>query len=217
MAENRRGVWVKSEPFELRAEEVERGGHWSHALYKPNGQLQCQSLMMLGKPAETAWKGTGEMGAGRQVRSWVDIGATAVRTAAVRIKLQPPSILCPLRNCFSVPADTPKLEIHVNPTQVKEGDSVTMTCQVISSNPELRTAAVAAVSWFKDGRPLQEQKQEPEPKLKLKPKQEQKQMSKLTLSSVTKDMSGKYQCRASNDLGEGKSEEVGLKVLCEFP
>lgn len=76
---------------------------------------------------------------------------------------------------------------------------MTMTCQVISSNPELRTE----VSWFKDGRPLQEQEQE--------------QMSKLTLHSVTKDMGGKYQCRASNDIGEGESEEVVLTVLCEYP
>ncbi|XP_034373359.1 B-cell receptor CD22 isoform X2 [Arvicanthis niloticus] len=96
---------------------------------------------------------------------------------------------------------TPKLKIQVNSTEVKEGNSVTMTCQVIGSNPELRTE----VSWFKDGRPLQEQEWEQE--------QEQEQMSKLTLHSVTKDMGGKYQCRASNDIGEGESEEVVLTVL----
>lgn len=86
---------------------------------------------------------------------------------------------------------------------------MTMTCQVMGSNPELRTAVAAAVSWFKDGRPLQEEEEEQE--------EEQEQMSKLTLHSVTKDMSGKYQCRASNDIGEGESEEVALKVLCEYP
>lgn len=82
---------------------------------------------------------------------------------------------------------------------------MTMTCQVMGSNPELRTKVAAAVSWFKDGRPLQEEEEE------------QEQMSKLTLHSVTKDMSGKYQCRASNDIGEGESEEVVLTVLCEYP
>lgn len=128
-----------------------------------------------------------------------------MRTVAVRVKVQPRRIPCPLCNCFSVPADTPKLKIEASSTEVEKGNSVTMTCQVISSNPELETGA--AVSWFKDGRLLQEHEQE----------QNQKHMSKLTLRSVTKDMTGKYQCRASNDIGEGESEEVGLTVLCEFP
>lgn len=133
----------------------------------------------------------------------MDIGITDVRATVVGITVQPPSIPCALRNCFSFPADTPKLEIKVNPTEVEEDNSVTMTCQVISSNPKLRTVAV---SWFKDGRPLEDQDQ----------KQEQ-QMSKLTLHSVTKNMGGKYQCQASNDIGSGESEEVGLTVHCEFP
>lgn len=83
---------------------------------------------------------------------------------------------------------------------------MTMTCQVISSNPKLRRAVV---SWFKDGRLQKAQEQEQE--------QEQNQTVTLTLSSVTKDMRGKYQCRASNDIGQGESEEVALTVLCEFP
>ncbi|GAB1291908.1 B-cell receptor CD22 [Apodemus speciosus] len=97
---------------------------------------------------------------------------------------------------------TPKLKIGVNPTEVKEGNSVIMTCQVISSNPKLGSAAV---SWFKDGRLLQEQE--------LDRDGDQDQTATLTLHSVTKDMRGKYQCRASNDIGEGESEEVALTVL----
>uniref|UniRef100_A0A8C9UNG0 B-cell receptor CD22 n=1 Tax=Spermophilus dauricus TaxID=99837 RepID=A0A8C9UNG0_SPEDA len=91
---------------------------------------------------------------------------------------------------------TPKLEIKVfpNETTVMEGASVTMMCQVTSSNPEHGT-----VSWLKDGTLLGE-----------------KQLS-LTLSSVTKDSGGKYRCQASNDIGLGMSEEVALKVLCEPP
>lgn len=84
--------------------------------------------------------------------------------------------------------------IEVNATEVMEGGSVTMTCQVTSSNPEH-----SHVSWVKNGHPLQ------------------KQMPTLTLSEVTKDMSGKYCCQAFNDLGLGQSEEVALTVLCEFP
>ncbi|XP_015352615.1 B-cell receptor CD22 isoform X1 [Marmota marmota marmota] len=87
---------------------------------------------------------------------------------------------------------TPKLEIKVfpNETTVMEGASVTMTCQVTSSNPEHGT-----VSWLKDGTLLGE-----------------KNLS-LTLSSVTKDSGGKYRCQASNHIGLGMSEEVALKVL----
>ncbi|KAL1769132.1 B-cell receptor CD22 isoform X1 [Sigmodon hispidus] len=84
----------------------------------------------------------------------------------------------------------PQLMIEVKPTEVMKGDSVTMTCQVVSSNPQYKT-----VSWTKDGQTLP------------------KQTLTLTLHAVTKDMSGKYQCQASNDLGQGRSKEVALTVL----
>lgn len=148
------------------------------------------------------------MGAHRQVRSWgrhrVGTGTTDVRATVVGMEVQhpPTSFPGPLCNCFSVPADTPKLKIEVNPTEVKEGNSVTMTCQVISSNPKLRKAVV---SWFKDGHLLQEQEREWD------------QTATLTLHPVTKDMRGKYQCRVSNVVGQGQSEEVALTVFCEFP
>ncbi|KAL6035287.1 hypothetical protein STEG23_024870, partial [Scotinomys teguina] len=83
----------------------------------------------------------------------------------------------------------PQLMIKDNPRVVRKGESVTMTCQVTSSNPEY-----LSVSWVKDGQPLQEQ------------------TLTLTLQAVTKDMSGKYRCQASNDLGLGQSEEVVLTV-----
>ncbi|ERE50658.1 sialoadhesin [Cricetulus griseus] len=74
-----------------------------------------------------------------------------------------------------------------------KGDSVTMTCRVVSSNP---TYNGLVVSWVKDGHRLQEQT-----------------TVTLTLREVTKDMSGKYHCEVSNDLGPGQSEEVALTVL----
>ncbi|XP_030881131.1 B-cell receptor CD22 isoform X2 [Leptonychotes weddellii] len=85
----------------------------------------------------------------------------------------------------------PKLKIEVNPegANVTEGESVTMTCQVISSNPEFRS-----IAWLKDGTQLREE------------------TPTLTLSSVTKKMSGEYQCEAFNDLGSGQSDEVFLQV-----
>ncbi|XP_040591448.1 B-cell receptor CD22 isoform X1 [Mesocricetus auratus] len=85
---------------------------------------------------------------------------------------------------------TPQLKMEVSPREVMKGDSVTMTCQVVSSNPKYGT-----VSWFKDGHRLQEK------------------TLTLTLHDATKDMTGKYRCRVSNDLGPGQSEEVALTVL----
>ncbi|CAH7363033.1 Cd22 [Phodopus roborovskii] len=88
----------------------------------------------------------------------------------------------------------PQLTIEASSREVRTGDSVTMICRVTSSNPDY-----SKVSWVKDGHPLQEQE------------------LTLTLNNVTKDKSGKYRCRAFNDLGLGQSEEVALTVLCEFP
>uniref|UniRef100_A0A2I3G8Y5 B-cell receptor CD22 n=1 Tax=Nomascus leucogenys TaxID=61853 RepID=A0A2I3G8Y5_NOMLE len=87
---------------------------------------------------------------------------------------------------------TPKLEIKVTPSDaiVREGDSVTMTCEVSSSNPEY-----TMVSWLKDGTPLKKQN-----------------TLTLTLHEVTKDQCGKYCCQVSNDVGPGRSEEVFLQV-----
>ncbi|XP_005596211.3 B-cell receptor CD22 isoform X1 [Equus caballus] len=93
----------------------------------------------------------------------------------------------------------PKLKIEVSPKEatVTKGEEVTMTCQIISSNPEYRH-----ISWLKDG-------------ISLRPEEMwgAQEKLKLTLSTVTKEMSGKYQCEARNDIGSGKSEEVDLQVL----
>lgn len=84
---------------------------------------------------------------------------------------------------------------------VIEGSKVTMSCHVASSNP-----AYHNISWLKDGEPLTGQKV----------RQEQEKLV-LTLSSVTKDMHGDYQCEASNVLGTGQSVKVTLQVQCELP
>lgn len=70
-----------------------------------------------------------------------------------------------------------------------------MTCQVLSSNPPHWN-----IAWLKDGTRLMEQ-----------------ETLMLTLSAVTKEMSGKYQCEASNEIGSGQSEEVVLQVYRERP
>lgn len=133
----------------------------------------------------------------------MDKGTKTDQAAADRVKAQPLRIPCPLPDCSSVPTDTPKLKIEADTTEVKEGSSVSMTCKVTSSNPAHKT-----MSWFKDGLPLQEREQTS--------MQEQEQTSTLILHEVTKNSSGRYQCKASNDIGQGESEVV-LTVLCEFP
>lgn len=87
---------------------------------------------------------------------------------------------------------TPKLEVQVSPREatIREGESVTMTCQVISSHPEYWH-----VWWLKDGTLLSRER-----------------TFSLTLPKVTRQMSGKYQCQAQNAIGSGISEGVDLKV-----
>nr|XP_036877473.1 B-cell receptor CD22 [Manis javanica] len=91
----------------------------------------------------------------------------------------------------------PRLKIEVSPREaiVTEGQSVTMTCQIISSNPGYRN-----ITWFKDGTPLRKEEVH----------REQETLT-LILSTVTKEMSGNYQCEACNDIGPGKSQ-VTLQV-----
>uniref|UniRef100_A0A8C6FGJ3 B-cell receptor CD22 n=1 Tax=Moschus moschiferus TaxID=68415 RepID=A0A8C6FGJ3_MOSMO len=85
----------------------------------------------------------------------------------------------------------PKLKIQVSPEEatVTEGESVTMRCQVISSNPPHWS-----VSWFKDRTQLKEQG------------------TTLTLPEVTRTMSGNYTCQVSNDVGPRQSDAVDLQV-----
>ncbi|XP_057568593.1 B-cell receptor CD22 [Hippopotamus amphibius kiboko] len=86
----------------------------------------------------------------------------------------------------------PKLQIQVSPRDatVTEGESVSLTCVVISSNPPHQR-----VSWLRDGVPL-----------------DWEETLTLTLPEVTRKMSGRYQCKAHNDVGTEESEAVDLQV-----
>lgn len=77
-----------------------------------------------------------------------------------------------------------------------------MTCQINSSNPE-----PTSISWLKDRTPVRE------PGMLQRV---QKTLT-LTLSNVTKEMSGQYYCEARNDIGSKTSRKVALQVLCEPP
>lgn len=117
--------------------------------------------------------------------------------------VHPLRIPCPLPHCPSAPPDTPKLMIEVHPREiVTKGESVTMTCHINSSNPE-----PTSISWLKDRTPLRE------PGMLQRA---QKTLT-LTLSDVTKEMSGQYYCEARNDIGSETSRKVVLQVRCEPP
>ncbi|KAM7059627.1 B-cell receptor CD22 isoform 1-T1 [Molossus nigricans] len=92
---------------------------------------------------------------------------------------------------------TVKLKTEVRPGEayVTEGESVTMTCQVISSHPECQS-----LSWRKDEKVLKKQE----------PPQREKTLV-LALSRVTRWMGGKYRCEAHNEVGSEISE-VDLQV-----
>ncbi|XP_076988242.1 B-cell receptor CD22 isoform X2 [Tamandua tetradactyla] len=83
----------------------------------------------------------------------------------------------------------PKIEVSPREATVMEGEDVTLTCHVISSNPESQS-----VSWYKDGNRLREKEYN------------------LTLSTVTKKESGKYHCEVRNSVGSENSKEVVLQV-----
>ncbi|XP_016076380.1 PREDICTED: B-cell receptor CD22 [Miniopterus natalensis] len=87
---------------------------------------------------------------------------------------------------------SPKLKVSPEVAIVKEGDPVTMMCQIISSNPEAQ-----ALSWIKDGQRVRR---------KETPQREETLM--LTLFSTTKQMSGTYHCEAYNYIGSAMSEVV---------
>ncbi|KAB0399558.1 hypothetical protein E2I00_005439 [Balaenoptera physalus] len=131
---------------------------------------------------------------------WMEpIGLNISGRCFIRIKApqlvstsHPLRIPYPLPCCPSAPPDAPKLKIQVSPTEatVTEGESVTMTCQIVSSNPRHQ-----GVSWLRDGAPLLGE-----------------ETPMLTLPQVTRKMSGQYQCKAHNDVGSEKSEAVDLQV-----
>lgn len=94
---------------------------------------------------------------------------------------------------------TLKTEVSPEEVIVTLGDSVTMTCLVISSHPEYQT-----ISWLKDGM------------IQRRELWQREKTLKLTLDRVTRSMGGKYRCEAHNEVGVGVSE-VDLQVHCEPP
>ncbi|KAG8591088.1 hypothetical protein GDO81_000014, partial [Engystomops pustulosus] len=72
---------------------------------------------------------------------------------------------------------------------IKEGDLVTLTCQVNSSHPSVTT-----YTWYKDGQQIS------------------KEMV-ITFSSLSRNDHGKYRCEAENPLGQASSDIARLIVF----
>lgn len=111
-------------------------------------------------------------------------------------------------NCISDSLKTfsvvPELKLsigaNIQPDAIKEGTDVFFECTV-KSNP-----SVNEVKWRFEGYPLYGNTSAGIIVSNYS----------LVLQKVRKDHRGNYQCAALNSEGEGRSEEVMLKVKCEF-
>ncbi|KAM5191413.1 sialoadhesin [Mantella aurantiaca] len=72
---------------------------------------------------------------------------------------------------------------------IKQGDSVTLTCLVNSSNP-----AVSSYTWYKDSQQISQQ-------------------PSLTFHSISRTDHGEYRCEVQNALGNGSSDPVRLIIF----
>ncbi|XP_073505835.1 sialoadhesin isoform X2 [Phyllobates terribilis] len=82
-----------------------------------------------------------------------------------------------------------KMILQPSDRNLKQGDSVTLSCQVNSSNP-----AITNYTWYKDGRQISEEKI-------------------ITFHSLTGDDNGEYQCEVQNSMGRASSNRGQLVVF----
>uniref|UniRef100_A0A673MJW1 Ig-like domain-containing protein n=1 Tax=Sinocyclocheilus rhinocerous TaxID=307959 RepID=A0A673MJW1_9TELE len=84
------------------------------------------------------------------------------------------------------------VSVSISPSEIVEGDSVTLSCSSDSNPP-------AEISWFKEN-----------------------QSSAVgsgriySISNISSDHSGEYKCKSINKYGEKYSDAVNLNVMCEF-
>lgn len=105
------------------------------------------------------------------------------------------SFLFPLDVCIcpSLAADAPKdVVATVNPTTVKEGEMVTLTCSA-KGNPAL------TFRWFKNDT-----------------EQPGKEEAQWTIPRVTTEHNGRYNCEAHNKLRTIKSPSLDVHVTCGY-
>ena len=103
-----------------------------------------------------------------------------------------------LFSIFLVPADSPKdVKVIANPGfEVKENVSLTLSCSAKSNPP------VSSVTWWKTSNGKKKIIQ-------------QTRTQTFTVNSASPSDSGMYRCKATNDIGDGKSIKVKVKVKCE--
>ncbi len=73
--------------------------------------------------------------------------------------------------------------------EIKEGDSVTLSCNSDSNPP-------AEISWFKEGKSVGSGRI-------------------YNISKISSEHSGEYKCRSRNKHGEKDSDAVKLNVMCK--
>lgn len=99
-------------------------------------------------------------------------------------------------------ADTPRLTVSLGASihhdQVREGSNVSFECHVVANPP------VTEIGWKYEQKVLTNKVNN----VVIKD-------NTLVVSKVSRKHSGKYRCVAANAEGEGESEDIHLKVLCE--
>ncbi|XP_066428960.1 sialoadhesin [Eleutherodactylus coqui] len=82
-----------------------------------------------------------------------------------------------------------KMLVHPSGRNLKEGDTVSLTCQVNSSHP-----SVTGYTWYKDGQQVSKERI-------------------ITIHSLSRNDKGEYQCVAENSLGRASSDTVQLVIF----
>lgn len=91
-------------------------------------------------------------------------------------------------------SDLPQVELKMTSpaSEIKQGDKITLVCNLRRSNPPPRS-----FSWFKNWQRIDWQGYH---------------YDKI----IDPDDRGSYRCSATNDVGTGQSEALELRVKCKF-
>uniref|UniRef100_A0A8C4GEE8 B-cell receptor CD22 n=1 Tax=Dicentrarchus labrax TaxID=13489 RepID=A0A8C4GEE8_DICLA len=101
--------------------------------------------------------------------------------------------LCEAHNTIGrVNSNVPQVEVNTSHAyQVKEGDKITLTCNVKKSKPKPHS-----YTWIKDKKPIH--------------------WSQTYVRTIEPEDGGLYKCSAINSAGTGTSKEIQIEVECKF-
>jgi len=101
-------------------------------------------------------------------------------------------------DCFII-TDQPEITVHPGNVTKREGDNVTLLCNVTANPPP-------TISWTRDGSPI-----DASGRISFL---ENKKL--LTITNVNRIDSAEYRCVASNELGKATTNAASLDVQCKL-